>query len=570
LRNREVARALKEIALLLEVEGKDKFKPRAYQRAMRAITSLGEDIEAIARRDELTEIPGVGKAIAEKISSFLETGKIDLLERLRKRVPVKVMELEAVPGVGPKTIKLVFDQLGVTDLDMLEQAAEGGKISSLKGMGKKTEEQIIEGIQLVRVGLERKLLSEAMSICEPIERYISEIPGVRRIVTTGSLRRRRETVGDLDILVDAEDASSVMDAFVVYEKMTDVSAKGSTKSSIRLEGGFQVDLRVIQSDSFGAGLQYFTGSVDHNVSLRAIAQKKGLKLNEYGLFRNEEKVAGSDEADIYRILGLDFVPPELRENKGEIEAAQQGELPELIEFDDIRGDLHSHTDASDGSNTIEQMLDAADAKGYEYFCISDHTQSLTIANGMDEEKLQKRIQEIDDLNASGKWKSRILKGAEVDILADGSLDIEGGVLAQLDVVTVSVHSRMKDSKEVMTKRVCHALENKHVHILGHPSGRLLLKRPEFEIDLEQVFETAKVNKVVMELNAAPSRLDLNAGNLRAAKRMGLKVAINTDAHRIHELDFMRYGVYQARRGWLTREDVVNTQSLKKLTRILNK
>jgi DNA polymerase (family 10) len=570
LRNREVARALKEIALLLEVEGKDKFKPRAYRRAMRAITSLGEDIEAIARRDELTEIPGVGKAIAEKISSLLETGKIDLLERLRKSVPVKVMELEAVPGVGPKTIKLVYDQLGVTDLDLLEKAAEEGKLSDLKGMGKKTEEQIKEGIQLVRVGLERKLLSEAMAICEPLERYIGEIPGVRNVVTTGSLRRRRETVGDLDILVDAEDATTVMDAFVVYEKVTDVSAKGPTKSSIRLEGGFQVDLRVIQSDSFGAGLQYFTGSVDHNVRLRAIAQKMGLKLNEYGLFRGEEKVAGSDEAEIYSTLGLDYVPPELRENKGEIEAAQKGELPELIEFDNIRGDLHTHTDASDGSNTIEEMLDAADARGFEYFCISDHTQSLTIANGMDEKRLLKRIEEIDELNISGRWKSTILKGAEVDILADGSLDIEDEVLAQLDIVTVSVHSRMKDRKEVMTERVCRALENKHVHVLGHPSGRLLLKRPEFEIDLEQVFEVAKANKVLMELNAAPSRLDLNAGNLRAAKRMGLKVAINTDAHKIHELDFMRFGVYQARRGWLTKEDVVNTLPLKKLMRVLSK
>ncbi|MHA2265009.1 MAG: helix-hairpin-helix domain-containing protein, partial [Candidatus Thorarchaeota archaeon] len=292
MRNREVARALKEIALLLEVEGKDKFKPRAYRRAMRAISSLGEDIEAIAGRDELTEIPGVGKAIAAKISGFLETGRIDLLDRLRKSVPVKVMELEAVPGVGPKTIKLVFDQLGVTDLDMLEKAAQEGTISALKGMGKKTEEQIIEGIKLVRVGLVRKLLSEAMSVSGPIERYISEISGVRQIVTTGSLRRRRETVGDLDMLVDADDAVPVMDAFTAYEKVANVTAKGETKSSVRLEGGFQVDLRVIQSDSFGAGLQYFTGSVDHNVRIRAIAQKKGLKLNEYGLFKDEEKVAG--------------------------------------------------------------------------------------------------------------------------------------------------------------------------------------------------------------------------------------------------------------------------------------
>jgi DNA polymerase (family 10) len=332
----------------------------------------------------------------------------------------------------------------------------------------------------------------------------------------------------------------------------------------------QVDLRVLPPESFGAGLQYFTGSKDHNVKLRSIAIKKNMRLNEYGLFEGEKKIAGEDEDSIYRTLGMNLIPPELREDQGEIEAAQAGSLPKLIELGDIRGDLHSHTDQSDGHNTIEEMLDAATAKGYEYYCVSDHTQSLTIANGMDEKRLLARIDEIDELNASGRWKMKILKGAEVDILADGRLDIEDEVLEQLDVVTVSIHSRMKDSKEKMTERVCHALKNKYVHILGHPTGRLIGKRGEYEIVLGDVFEVAKKNKIVMELNSYPSRLDLDANNLRVAQRKGLKIAINTDAHRISELDNMKFGVFQARRGWLTKNDVINTYSLKKLMQTLKK
>ncbi|MFW9886440.1 MAG: PHP domain-containing protein, partial [Candidatus Thorarchaeota archaeon] len=349
----------------------------------------------------------------------------------------------------------------------------------------------------------------------------------------------------------------------------EVLAHGPTKSAIRTTDGLQIDLRIVPRESYGAGMQYFTGSVDHNVKLRTIGVKMGLRLNEYGLYKGKKQIAGADEEGIYAALGLAYVPPELREDRGEIEAAQEGKLPTLIRLKDIRGDLHSHTDQSDGKNTIDEMLTAA-AKKYEYYCVSDHTQSLTIANGMDESRLLKRIDEIDDLNASGRWKMRILKGAEVDILADGSLDIEDSVLSQLDVVTVSIHSRMKDDRKKMTERVCHALENKHIHILGHPSGRLLLKRPEFEIDLEAVFETAKQHNVVMELNAHPQRLDLNAGNLRAATKMGLKVAINTDAHYIHELDYMQFGVFQARRGWLTKKDVVNSYSLSKLMKAIKK
>ena len=569
-KNKEVAQALREIAILLEVEGVDKFKPRAYQRAVRSIRALGEDIEDIAERDELTEIPGVGKAISEKIKSFLETGSIALLDKLRERVPVKVMELESIPGVGPKTIKLVYDQLKVTDLDSLEKAANEGKLADLKGMGSKTQEQIIEGIQLVRSGLGRTLLSEAMVVADLFKTYLQNHPKVEQIELAGSLRRRRETVRDIDILVVASDDVAVTDAFVSFEDVDEIIVQGPTRSSVRLNDGTQVDLRVLPPESFGAGLQYFTGSKDRNIKLRSIAIKKKLRLNEYGLFKGEKSIAGYDEVEIYKTLGLDFIPPELREDQGEIEAAQKGELPSLIGLKDVRGDLHSHTDQSDGHNTIEEMLDAAASKGYQYYCVSDHTQSLTIANGMDEKRLLARIDEIDDLNASGKWKMKILKGAEVDILADGGLDIEDDVLAQLDVVTVSIHSRMKDSKEKMTERVCHALENKHVHILGHPTGRLIGRRGEFEIDLGDVFEVAKKNNVVMELNSYPSRLDLNPSNLRVAIRKGLKIAINTDAHRISELENMQYGVFQARRGWLTKNDVINSYTLKKLMQVVRK
>ncbi|MFW9891680.1 MAG: DNA polymerase/3'-5' exonuclease PolX [Candidatus Thorarchaeota archaeon] len=569
-RNAEVARVLKEIGLLLEIEGKDRFKPRAYFRGMRSVTSLGEDIEAIAKRDALTEIQGIGKGLSDVIKSYLETGEVELLTELRTRVPVKALELDSIPGVGPKTIKLVYEKLGVTDIESLEAAANQGRLSNLPGLGEKTQIQIIEGIQVVRAGLERTLLADALSAAEKIENELRKVKTVTQLVIAGSTRRRRETIGDLDFLVDATEPESVMESFINSEGVATITARGPTKSSIRLDSGLQVDLRVLSSDSFGAGLQYFTGSVDHNVRLRSIAKEKGLRLNEYGLFKDEQKIAGGDEENIYKTLGLQWIPPELREDTGEIEAAQNGELPELVAMENIRGDLHSHTDQSDGKNTIEEMLDAAQALEYEYYCVSDHTQSLSIANGMDETRLLKRIEEIDELNTSGRWKMKILKGAEVDILADGGLDIEDSVLSQLDIVTGSIHSRMKDKKETMTERVCHALQNKYVHILGHPTGRLIGKRSEFEIDLERVFETARKHNVIMELNAHPQRLDLNAGNLRAAIKIGLKIAINTDAHRISELDNMRFGVYQARRGWLTPDDVINTYSLKKLMNSIKK
>ncbi|TFF92168.1 DNA polymerase/3'-5' exonuclease PolX [Candidatus Thorarchaeota archaeon] len=569
-RNSEVASVLKEIALLLQVEGKEPYRPRAYQRGVRAILSLGEDVAAIAARDELTEIPGIGKGLAEVIKDYLDDGKVARLETLRTRVPIKAMELDAIPGVGPKTIKLIYDKLGVTDLQSLEKAAEDGLLEELPGLGKKTQEQILQGITVARSGLERTLLADGLAEAEQIVKKLREMKQVKRIDVAGSSRRRRETIGDIDILVDSDSPKPIMDTFVGMKDVADIMAHGDTKSSIRLKSNLQVDLRVLTSESYGAALQYFTGSVDHNVKLRAMAQKKGLRLNEYGLFKGEERVAGEDEEGIYQALGMKWVPPELREDRGEIEAAREDALPNLISLEDIRGDLHSHTDQSDGKNTIEEMLDAAQAKGYEYYCVSDHTQSLTIANGMDEERLLKRIDEIDRLNASGRWAMRILKGAEVDILKDGELDIRDDVLAKLDLVTVSVHSRMKDSRKVMTERVCKALEHKHVHILGHPTGRLLLKRPEFEIDLEQVFEVAVEKNVIMELNAHPHRLDLNAGNLRAAKKLGLKVAINTDAHWIEELDHMRFGIYQARRGWLEKDDVINTLPLKQVLRAIRK
>lgn len=569
-KNAEVAKVLKEISLLMEFEGKEPFKIKAYQRAMRSIGALGEAVAAVSERNELTTIPGIGKGIAEVIKSYLETGEVEILRELRTRVPVKVMELDSIPGVGIKTIKTVYENLGIVDLDSLEKAANEGKLAGLPGLGAKTEAQILEGIHLARSGIGRTLLADALSVAEDLEKFLRALPEIRQLTVAGSVRRRRETIGDLDILVNAIDPKSVMDAFVSYSDVSSISAQGQTKSSVRLTSGIQVDLRILPEESFGAGLQYFTGNVDHNVRLRAIAQKKGMRLNEYGLYKSERQVAGKDESSIYKMLGLDFIPPELREDKGEIEAAQKGQLPTLIELADIRGDLHSHTDQSDGKNTIEEMLDAAQTKGYDYYCVSDHTQSLTIANGMDEKRLLKRIDEIDDLNSSGTWKMKILKGAEVDILSAGKLDITDDVLSQLDIVTVSIHSRMKDDKKTMTERVCHALENKYVHILGHPTGRLLLKRPEFEIDLEAVFDVAKRHNIIMELNAHPQRLDLNPGNLRVATRMGLKIAINTDAHWTTELDHMQFGVFQARRGWLTKSDVINTLPLKKMLDAIKK
>jgi DNA polymerase (family 10) len=569
-KNRAVAKALREISLLLQIEGQDKFKFLSYARAARSITGLGEDIEAIRARDELTDIPGIGKAIAKKIESFLDTSTIKLLDELRVKIPIKVWELNAIPDVGPKTIKLLYQELGITDLDSLEKALEEGRLDGLKGMGKKTIANISNGIEIARAGTSRTLLADAIPVAEHVVEQLEKLPEVKQIIIAGSLRRRRETIGDIDILVDGSDSSTIMDAFVNVEGVGDTIAKGPTKSSIRMKDGLQIDLRILPTESFGAGLQYFTGNVDHNVKLRSICRKMNLRLNEYGLFRNEEQIAGHDEAGIYQAIGLDYVPPELREDMGEIEAAQESKLPTLITLKDIRGDLHSHSDQSDGKNTIEEMLDAAAKRKYEYYCVSDHTKSLTIANGLDEERMLKNIEEIDDINASGRWKMKVLKGAEVDILANGELDLDDSVLEQLDVITLSVHSRMKDTKGVMTERVCHAMESKYAHILGHPTGRKLLKRPEFEIDLEKVFEAAKENNVIMELNANPVRLDLNVGNLRAAKRWGLKIAINTDAHKITDLDLMQFGIFQARRGWVTKDDVVNTLPLKDLMKAIRK
>ncbi|MHA1769890.1 MAG: DNA polymerase/3'-5' exonuclease PolX [Candidatus Thorarchaeota archaeon] len=569
-KNAEVAQVLEEIGLLLDIEGKDRFRPLAYHRGARVIKSLGEDVVEVARRNELTKIPGIGKGLAKIITNYIETGQVPKLDELRTRVPIKVMELMAIRGVGPRTVKLMYDKLGITDLESLERAASDGSLSQLPGLGDRSVKQILQGIELVRQGLERTLLADALIEAEKIVSALRALPSVRQIEVAGSARRRRETVGDLDILVNASDTETIMGTFVGLESVAEVLARGTTKSSVRLTSNLQIDLRVIPAESFGAGLQYFTGSVDHNVKLRSIAQKMGLKLNEYGLFRGEEKVEGREERAIYESLGMTWVPPELREDRGEIEAAQDGTLPDLITPDAVRGDLHTHTDQSDGRNTIEEMIDAAQEREYEYFCISDHTKSLTIANGMDEERLEARINEIDRLNESGRWKMRILKGAEVDILQDGELDISDDLLSRLDIVTASIHSRMNDSKRVMTERVCHALENKFVHILGHPTGRLLLKRPPFEIDLSAVFEVARKNNVIMELNAHPQRLDLNAGNLRSAVRAGLRIAVNTDAHSVAELDNMTFGIYQARRGWLTKDDIINTHTLKKLLRLIKK
>lgn len=570
MRNKDVAAALSEIGILLEVEGKDKFKPKSYERAARSVENLGEDIEAIAARGELTSIPGIGEAIAKKIESFLSTGHIEALDSLRERIPVKVAELDAIPGMGPKTIKLLYDELGVTDIESLETALKEGRLKGLKGIGPKTEAEIANGIGLARSGIGRSFLPDALATAEQVMAHLRTVGHVRRIEVAGSVRRRKETVGDLDFLVETDDEGAAVNAFVGLEEVADVLAKGATKTSVRLRSGLQMDMRVIPAESFGAGLQYFTGSIDHNVHLRTIALKKGLELNEYGLFKGKKQVEGASEEGIYRALGLDYIPPELREDSGEIDAALTHTLPKLISLSDIRGDLHGHTNESDGTNTTEEMVEAAAVKKYDYYCISDHTKSLKIAHGLDEKRLLNRIQEIDELNSSGRWRMRILKGVEVDILANGELDMSDDVLAQLDVVTASVHSRMKDSKDAITERVCTALSNRNVHIFGHPTGRLILERPEYEIDLDRVFEAAKSSRVAMELNSHPHRLDLNPGNLRRAVKAGLKIAINTDAHSVLELENMKFGIFQACRGWIEPRNVLNTLPLKDLLAAIRK
>ena len=562
--NATIAAIFDEIADLLDIQGANPFRVRAYRNAARTIGELGTDIKILMERGTaLTDIPGIGEDLSNKIAEIVETGKCRFLERLRKEVPPAVTELLRIPGLGPKRVKILWHDLEIQTLEQLLRAAKEGRIRELHGFGEKTEERILEAAQAHLTEARRFKLSVAAQHAEGLTAYLSKVRGVRKVETAGSLRRMRETVGDLDLLVAADAGSPVMERFASYEEVKEVLASGPTRGTVILKAGIQVDVRVIPQESYGAALQYFTGSKAHNIALRRIAQDKGYKLNEYGVFKGERRVAGETEESVYKALGLRWIPPELREDRGEIEAARAGKLPKLVELADLRGDLHVHSKASDGHNTIQEMALAARERGLQYIAITEHSKRLTVAHGLDVARLTKQIAEIARLNEELSGIS-VLSGIEVDILDDGTLDLPDSVLAKLDIVVAAVHSKFDLPRARQTERILRALDNPHVKILAHPTGRLIDEREAYDVEMQRVIRRARERGVALEVNAHPQRLDLLDTHCQMAKDEGVLVAINSDAHSTFEFDGLRFGVGQARRGWLEKRDVLNTRTLKEL------
>ena len=556
--NAEIARLFGEIADYLEVKGENPFRVRAYRRAAQTLETLTEEASVLGERGSLQEVPGIGKDLAGKITEFLRCGRIEYLERLRAEIPAGVIDMLTVHGVGPKTAKLVYERLGADSVEKLEALARAHQLAGLPGIQAKTEENILKGIAVWRSGRERMPLGTALGLAEAIVTRLRDMPEVERIETAGSLRRMRETVKDIDLLVTSRRPGPVMEVFVGLPNVAEVLAHGDTKSSVRLREGIQVDLRVVDPECLGAALQYFTGSKQHNIRVRELAQRQGLKVSEYGVFREEsgERVAGRTEEEVYRAVGLPWVPPELREDAGEIEAAVGGGLPALVRLEDIRGDLQLHTTWSDGLHPLADLAAAVHARGYEYMAVTDHSRSSTVAGGMTEAEVLEMVREVRALNArlSG---FRVLAGCEVDIRGDGELDYPDELLRQLDLVQVSVHSRFKMPRHEMTARIVRAVRHPLVHILGHPTGRLIGERAAYEVDVEAVLQAAREAGTAVEINASPSRLDLNDLQARRARDLGIPLTISTDAHTIGHLDFMRFGVAVARRAWVGPTEVVN-------------
>jgi DNA polymerase (family 10) len=558
MKNVEIANLFTEIADFLEVKDENPFRIRAYRRVAQAVEGLAEDIAAIAERGGLLDVPGIGKDLAAKIQEYLATGEIEYLAGLRREIPAGVIELMGIHGVGPKTAKLLYQQVGVDSVEKLEELAKAHKLAGLPGIKARTEENILKGIAVWRSGRERMPLGTALVLAEAILGELKTLKEVNEIAAAGSLRRMKETVKDIDILVTSRKPARVMEVFIGSPNVAEVLAHGETKSSVRLRENIQVDLRVVEPDCFGAALQYFTGSKQHNIRVRELAQRKELKVSEYGVFneKTNQRVAGRTEEEVYGAVGLPFIPPELREDGGEIEAALEGRLPTLVTVEDIRGDLQMHTTWSDGSHSLSDLAVGVRAKGYQYMAVTDHSKSTTVAGGMKEEQVLQMIAEVRALNKKMK-DFRILAGCEVDIKGDGTLDFPDEILRQLDLVLVSVHSRFKMSREEMTARIVRAVQHPLVHLLGHPTGRLIGERSAYEVDMEAVLAAARTAGTAVEINASPSRLDLNDLHARRARELGIPIAIDTDAHTIDQLDYMRFGVSVARRGWLTPRDVLN-------------
>lgn len=569
--NVEFALIFREISLYLEMQGVQ-FKPRAYEKVAYTLEALEEPLAEIYKRGgikALREVPGVGEAIAEKIEEIIQTGKLTYYEELRRKTPVDIRALTAIEGVGPKMVKVLYEKLEVKDVSDLERVAHIGKIRGLPHFGEKMEQKILRGIEFLKQGSGRVTLGAALPLILEIHGRLRELSDVDGVEVAGSIRRRKETVGDADILAISSRPEKVMDFFVSMPEVAHVLGKGKTKAMIKLKNGLDVDLRVVPEESFGAALNYFTGSKDHNVALRRIAQEKGLKLNEYGLFRGSQRIAGKTEEEIYKVLGLSFIPPEIREDQGEIEAAKKGEIPDLVGYQDLRGDLQIQTTWTDGANSIEEMAEEARRLGLEYIAITDHTKGLAMTGGSDEEKLLRQMATIEKINRSLKGIT-VLKGAEVNINKDGSLDIKDEVLAKLDVVGIAVHSHFNLPRREMTERIKRAMRNPNADILFHPTGRVIQKREPYDVDMDEIIRTAKETGTVLEVDAYPDRLDLKDEHVRKAIEAGVKLVIDSDAHSVNHMRFLEFGVAQARRGWARKNDILNTLPEKDFIRSLKR
>jgi len=570
VRNAEIAEMFDRMATLLEIQGANPFRVRAYQNAARTIDGLAQSLaDMLDEGEDLSELPDIGKDLASKIAEIVDTGRFAALEEVERQVPIGLLELRRLPGLGPKRVQALHEKLAISNVSELKRAAMNHQIRELPGFGLKTEERILDALSRYTEEERRHKLSDVEEIADAYLTHLRAVEGVKEAIVAGSYRRRKETVGDLDVLITCTDGAAVMKQFVQYDEVKTVISHGSTRSTVLLRSGLQVDLRVVPQVSYGAALYYFTGSKAHNVAVRTIAVKKNLKINEYGVFRGKRRIASKTEKDLFQSVGLRYIEPELRENRGEIEASKENRLPHLVSVDDIRGDLHVHTDASDGHDTIREMAEAARSLGYEYLAITDHSKRVAIAHGLDEKRLHKQIDAIDRLNDTIRG-IRILKGVEVDILEDGKLDLSDGVLQELDLTVCSVHSRLDLPRDKQTERILRAMDNPHFTILAHPTGRLINERAASDIDMEKVMEAALERGCYLELNAQPDRLDLDDVHCRMAKDMGLRLVISTDAHAASNLDYMRFGVDQGRRGWLEPADVLNTLPWSKLRKLFTR
>ncbi len=604
--NADIAAIFEEIAELLEIQGENPFRIRAYHNAARELLSLGVPVaDMLSRGEDLTELPGIGKDLAAKIAEIVGTGHCGALDRLRKQLPAAITELLKIPGLGPKRVRTIYQELHIGNPDELARAARAGRIRELPGFGEKTETTILNALRAHATEDQRFKLAIAAQYAEPLREYLAAIPGVQHAVIAGSYRRCRETVGDIDLLVTAGDSAPVMNRFIKYDEVALVLSKGPTKASVRLKCGLQADLRVVEEASYGAALHYFTGSKAHNIAIRKLGQSKKLKINEYGVFRGEgaggaslhraprlgpigeKRISGKTEMDVYRAVGLPYIEPELREDNGEIEAARKGKLPKLVTLADLKGDLHSHTRASDGHHSLKEMAEAARGAGLGYLAITEHSQRLTVADwsearaarqgwrggglahGLDVKRLRQQCEEIDRLNETLKGIT-LLKGIEVDILEDGTLDLPDEVLGELDLVIGAVHSHFHLSRRQQTERLLRAMDHRYFSILAHPGGRLIGTRAAYDIDMLRIIRKARERKCFLELNAHPDRLDLTDSHCRLAREEKVLIAIGTDAHSIHDFANLRYGIGQARRGWLEKGDVLNTRPLKALRALLKK